>query len=89
MHVSLEEWRLSFFWLEAETNLCAQGSGLCGAAGGQAVPFPPLGPLGLSWGGPGPAEHLLLWWEGFASSFASSWLPLRPLPQESGRRRGN
>lgn len=50
MRVSLEEWRLSFFWLEAETNLCAQGSGLCGAAGGQGVAFLPLGARGLSQG---------------------------------------
>lgn len=56
MRVSLEGRRLRFFWLEAETNLCARGSGLCGAAGGgQAVPFPPLGVLGPSSTSPAPA----------------------------------
>lgn len=83
MRVSLEEWRLSFFWLEAETNLCVQGSGLCGTAGGQAVPFPPLGALGLSRGGPGPMVHPLPWREGFGSSWLS---PLAPALREQWRR---
>lgn len=81
MRVSSKEWRLSFFWLEAETNLCAQGSGLCGAAGGQAGPFPSLGALGLSQGGTDLAAHPLLPWEGFTPS-SSSWLFPAPAPRE-------
>jgi len=75
MRVSLEERRLRFFWLEAETNLCAQGSGLCGGAGepSRAVPTPQG-----AWGGPGAAPALVacpaLRLEGFTPSPAS-WLP--------------
>lgn len=83
MRVSSKECRLSFFWLEAETNLCAQGSGLCGAAGGQTGPFPSLGALGLSQGGTDLAVHPLLPWEGFAPS-SSSWLFPVPAPRELG-----
>lgn len=83
MRVSLEEWRLSFFWLEAETNLCVQGSGLCGTAGGQAVPFPPLGALGLSRGGPGPTVHPLPWREGFGSFLFLLAFPLGPCPERA------
>lgn len=78
MRVSSEEWWLSFFWLEAETNLCAQGSGLCGAAGGQAVPFPPLGALGPSRGSTDGGRILLL------PTSPGSPPPPRPLPRERG-----
>lgn len=88
MRISSEEWRLSFFWLEAETNLCAQGSGLCGAAGGQVVPFPAPRALGPSRGStsPGSTSSDPM---GRFRSFQFLLASLQPLHWESGGRHCN